>query len=107
MRPIKVNPPSQFLNVPGGFSPIRTLAREGDVLGVDGNRSVVPLDPPDGFGASGFDGGEISSWLAEGKLPPAGSASDSDGFASAAFAWNLKLPAGGSRDVVVAVPLPS
>ena len=105
VRPIQVNPPSQFLNVPGGFSPIRTLAREGDVLRVDGNRSVVALDPPDGFGASAFDGGEISSWLVEGKLPPAASASDSDGFASAAFAWNLNLPAGASRDVVVAIPL--
>ena len=105
VRPIQVNPPSQFLNLPGGFSPIRTLAREGDVLRVDGNGSVVALDPPDGFGASAFDGGEISSWLEEGKLPPAASVSDTDGFASAAFAWNLKLPAGGSRDVVVAVPL--
>ncbi|MEP6470910.1 MAG: discoidin domain-containing protein [Acidobacteriota bacterium] len=105
-RPIQVNPPSQFLNVPGGFSPIRTVAREGDVLRVDGDRSVVALDPPDGFGASAFGGGEISSWLAEGKLPPTASVADPDGFASAAFAWDLKLPAGGSRDVVVAVPLP-
>ena len=104
-RPLQVNPPSQFLNVPGGFSPIRTLAREGDVLRVDGNRSVVALDPPDGFGASGFGGDEISSWLVHGKLPPADSAADPDGFASAAFVWDLKLPAGGSHDVVVAVPL--
>jgi hypothetical protein len=104
-RPVQVNPPYQFLNVPGGFSPIRTLARDGDVLRVDGNRSVVALDPPDGFGASAFDGGEISAWLGEGKLPPVGSAADLDGFASAAFAWDLELPAGGSRDVVVAVPL--
>jgi F5/8 type C domain/Bacterial alpha-L-rhamnosidase 6 hairpin glycosidase domain len=104
-RPIQVNPPPQFLNVPGGFSPIRTLAREEDVVRVDGNRSVVALDPPNGFGACSFDGGEISTWLAQGKLPPAGSAADSDGFASAAFVWDVKLPAGGSRDVVVAVPL--
>ena len=105
VRPIQVNPPSQFLSLPGGFSPIRTVAREGDVLRVDGNHSVVVLDPPDGFGASAFGGGEISSWLAEGKLPPATSAADPDGFASAAFAWGFQLSAGGSRDVVVAVPL--
>ncbi|PYQ37174.1 MAG: hypothetical protein DMF55_02035 [Acidobacteria bacterium] len=105
VRPIQVNPPSQFLSLPGGFSPIRTVEREGDVLRVDGNHSVVVLDPPDGFGASAFGGGEISSWLAEGKLPPAASAADPDGFASAAFAWGFQLPAGGSRDVVVAVPL--
>ena len=105
VRPIQVNPPWQFLNVPGGFSPIRTLTREGDVVRADGNRSVVALDPPNGFGASAFDGGEIATWLAQGKLPPAASAADSDGFASAAFAWDLDLLPGGSRDVVVAVPL--
>jgi hypothetical protein len=104
-RPLQVNPPYQFLNVPGGFSPIRTIAREGDVLRIDGDRSVVSLDPPDGFGACGFDGGEIVTWLRDGKLPPAGSAADSDGFASAAFEWDLVLPPGASRDVVVAVPL--
>ena len=104
-RPLQVNPPSQFLNLPGGFSPIRSIARDGDVLRVDGNRAVVALEPPDAFGASGFDGGEIASWLAGGKLPPAASATDVDGFASGAFAWNLDLPPGGSREIVVAVPL--
>jgi hypothetical protein len=105
-RPLQVNPPCQFLNVPGGFSPIRTLAREAGILRVDRNRSVVAFDRPSGFGASGFDGGEISTWLAEGKVPPADSATDPDGFASGAFAWDLELAAGGSRDVFVAAPLP-
>jgi hypothetical protein len=105
-RPLQVNPPSQFLNVPGGFSPIRKLAREAGDLRVEGNRSVVILDRPSEFGASGFDAGEISTWLAEGKVPPADSAADPDGFASAAFAWDLDLPAGGRREVAVAVPLP-
>ena len=105
-RPLQVNPPYQFLNVPGGFSPIRTVAREADVLRVNADRSVVALDPPSAFGASAFDGGEISTWLERGKLPPAGSAADPDGFASAAFSWDLELPAGGSRDVHVVVPLP-
>ena len=40
-RPIQVNPPSQFLNLPGGFSPIRTVAREGDVLRVVATRRWV------------------------------------------------------------------
>jgi F5/8 type C domain-containing protein len=104
-RPLQVNPPYQFLNVPGGYSPIRTLARDADVLRVNGDHSVVALDSPSGFGASSFDGGEISAWLVEGKLPSAGAATDPDGFASAAFAWDLAVSAGGSRDVAVAVPL--
>ncbi|HEV2064819.1 MAG TPA: coagulation factor 5/8 type domain-containing protein, partial [Thermoanaerobaculia bacterium] len=68
-------------------------------------RRVVPLTPPSAFGASSFENGEIVSRLADGALPREASASDPAGFASAAFAWELEIPAGGARDVLVAVPL--
>jgi hypothetical protein len=102
-RPLQVNPPWQFLNVPGGFSPIRSIAREkSDSFRFDDRRVLAQ---PSGFGATTLDGGEISTWLARGEIPAATSASDSDGFASAAFAWDLDLSAGAARDVVVVVPL--
>ena len=40
-----------------------------------------------------------------GAFPPRRSAADPAGFASAALGWDLEIPAGGSRDVVIAVPL--
>lgn len=104
-RPVQVNPPWQFLNVPGGFAPIRSIAWNGRSAEVNRERRVEPLTPPSAFGASSFENGEIVSWLAEGALPPESSVSDPAGFASAALAWELDLPAGGSRDVLVVVPL--
>jgi len=103
LRPLQVNPPWQFLNVPGGFAPIRRIVREGEQFRFD-DRTV--LARPSAFGATAFDSGEISTWVSEGKLPPAPSATDPDGFASAAFAWDLEIPSGGARDVIVAVPMP-
>ena len=104
-RSLQVNPPWQFLNVPGGFAPIRSIAWDGRAAEVNGERRVVPLTPPSAFGASRLEDGEIVSRLAEGALPREVSASDPAGFASAAFAWVLEIPAGGARDVLVAVPL--
>ena len=83
-RPLQVNPPWQFLSVLGGFSPIRRIARDGtDSFRFDDRRVRAR---PSGFGATGFDAGEISTWLVRGDLPRGESASDADGFASAAAA---------------------
>ncbi len=105
LRPIQVNPPTQFLNLPGGFAPIRSVAWDGRTAEVNDSRRVVPLSSPTAFGASGLDDGEIVARLSENSLPEASRATDPDGFASAAFAWDLEIPAGGSRDVVVALPM--
>jgi hypothetical protein len=102
---MQVNPPWQFLNLPGGFAPILGVAWDGRAAHVDGGRDVVPLTAPSGFGATSFDDNEIVSWLARGALPPRASAADAGGFASAAFAWDLEIPPGNARDALVAVPL--
>ncbi|HVQ53590.1 MAG TPA: discoidin domain-containing protein, partial [Thermoanaerobaculia bacterium] len=104
-RPLQVNPPWQFLNVPGGFAPIRSIAWDGRIVAVNGQPKLVPLTPPTSFGATLFEDGEIGSRIAEGSLPTASSAADPAGFASGALGWGLEIPAGGSRDVVIAVPL--
>jgi hypothetical protein len=102
-RPLQVNPPWQFLNVPGGFSPIRNVVRqERNSFRFDDRRVLAQ---PSSFGAASFDAGEISTWLARGEVPAATSASDADGFVSAVFAWDLDLPAGAAREVFVSVPL--
>lgn len=105
LRPFQVNPPWQFLHVPGGFAPIRGLAyREGAVL-VNGRRAVVPLSPGGRFGAARFDQGGIEGALRRGRLPPARQAADSLGFASGALAYPLALAPGESAAVYVALPL--
>ena len=105
LRPFQVNPPTQFLNQPGGVSSIREIAWDGRTATVNGTRSVIPSSPPSAFGATTFDGGEISEHLRQGKTPTATAVNDSFGYASGAFAWDLSLAAGGEAGVDVMVPL--
>ncbi|MFL6262771.1 MAG: coagulation factor 5/8 type domain-containing protein [Thermoanaerobaculia bacterium] len=104
LRPFQVNPPTQFLNQPGGVSSIREIAWDGHTATVNGTRIVAPSSPP-AFGATTFDGGEIVEHLRQGKIPTAASVNDSFGYASGAFAWDLSLAAGGEAGVDVLVPL--
>jgi hypothetical protein len=104
MRPFQVNPPSQFLNTPGGVAPIREIAWDGNAVTVDAKK-VVPLTAPTGFGAATFDQGEISEHLVRGRLPERAQVADSLGWASAALAWDLRLGPGESKEIAVAVPL--
>lgn len=106
LRPFQVNPPSQFLNTPGGFAPIRTIERDGDVVRVNGDHGLVSLTPPSGWGASTFDGGEIGEHLRAGSLPDARAARDSLGFASGALAYDLEVPGEGERSYEVDVFVP-
>ncbi len=111
VRPFQVNPPSQFLNTAGGAGRIERLARDGGTVTVDGLR-IAPLTGAWSFGAVPFDAGDIAVALADAELPRADSASDAGGRASGALAWDLDVPAGGSREVWLdishgAAPLPN
>jgi hypothetical protein len=105
LRPFQVNPPTQFLNNPGGVSSIREIAWDGRRAVVNGEHRVLPERPPSAFGAATFDGGEISEHLRQGKLPEASKVTDPFGYASGAFAWDLDVPTDGQKSVDVAVPL--
>ena len=82
-RPFQVNPPSQFLNTPGGVGRAARIAREGNAVAVDGLGSS-PLTAPWSFGATVFDAGDITSFLAKGELPHLEAVDDPGGRASAA-----------------------
>jgi hypothetical protein len=104
LRPFQVNPSWQFLNQPGGAITLRDVAWDGDIVTAD-DRVVVPLTRPTAAGAASFDAGGIVPWIAADSLPRAAHVSDGAGHASAALAWELVLPPGGTRDVVVTVPM--
>lgn len=107
VRPFQVNPPQQFLNGPGGASPIHSLAWDGRAVSVDGVARVFPSGgpPPAGFGALASESGSLAEVLAGGTLPARPSARDGLGFASGALAWDLDLAGGASEDVVVTLPI--
>jgi hypothetical protein len=104
VRPFQVNPPSQFLNSAGGTTHVRAIAWDGRAASVDGRR-VVPLTTPADFGAATFDEGDVTEYLALGRLPPSPRVSDPFGYASGAFAWELELAPGAERTVDLVVPL--
>ncbi len=106
LRPFQVNPPWQFLNLPGGVARVDSISLQGSSARISGNKFVRSLASPSGFGAVTFDDGNIVDWLRAGKLPVSASVTDPTGHASAAFAYQLELgPHATSSPIDIAVPL--
>jgi hypothetical protein len=105
VRPFQVNPPTQFLNGPGGVAKIRSLEWDGSAVVVDGIRRVLAQSRPSGFGAASFDAGPITALLAGGRLPAAGSVRDSFGYASGALAFDLNLAPGAADEISLELPI--
>ena len=105
LRPFQVNPPSQFLNTPGGVAPVRTLAWDGGALAIDGARRVFPLQPPDAAFVAPFEAGNLPRLLTAKPLPRDRAVEDPATFPSAVLLYRLEVPAGGARSVSLVVPL--
>jgi hypothetical protein len=105
LRPFQVNPPTQFLNQPGGVATLRSIAYEGRTATLDSTRRVVSWTAPDGFGAVAFDQGDVLDFLREGRLPAATAVVDPFAHASGAFAYALDLAPGETREIDLMVPL--
>ena len=105
VRPFQVNPPTQFLNGPGGVTKIRSLEWDGSAVVVDGIRRVLASVLPSGFGAAPFDAGPITERLAGDRLPAPASARDEFGYASGALAFDLDLPPGADDEVSLELPI--
>jgi hypothetical protein len=116
VRPYQVNPPTQFLNVAGGVSPIRELHWDGAALTVHGSRassaarfdheqSVFPLVAPGHVGFASFDSGGFpeSAAPAAGRL--AQQLSDASGLASGVLVYELRLQPGQTASLGLVAPL--
>ncbi|HMN39885.1 MAG TPA: discoidin domain-containing protein [Phycisphaerales bacterium] len=106
LRPMQVNPPYQFLNITGGASSVRHIALHDPAIRVD-DRVVVPLSPPDMFGATTLHGGEIIEYLAAGGVPAASEVNDPNALASAAIGYRFDLKPGESAVFGLLVPFHS
>jgi hypothetical protein len=105
VRPFQVNPPTQFLNSPGGASPIRTLAWQHDCLVVNGRRILIPLQRPDRVSVVSYDAGQIPELISAGTLPRATTVSDEFGYASGALVYNVHLAPGERATLGLVAPL--
>jgi len=104
LRPYQVNPPWQGWQGLGGVSQIHEITWHHGAVRVNRDKWVVPLAKPAAFGAAAFEQGEITDYLADGKLPAQNNVRDDFGFASAAMRFDLTLAVGATREVFVAVP---
>ncbi|HJT96905.1 MAG TPA: coagulation factor 5/8 type domain-containing protein, partial [Rhodanobacteraceae bacterium] len=114
VQPFQVNPAVQFLNTPGGVSPIRDVAFDGDALAVDGRPRIYPLAAPDAALGSPFDAGFVVEHLADAARAFGGHAAtgrtrfathDDTGLASGALLYRLALDAGARVTIAIAIPL--
>ncbi len=105
IRPLQVNPPSQFLNTIGGVSRIDRLALGDIVTEVNGQPRLFARQAPDARFASTFDAGMAASLLAGGALPDTTRVEDPTGLASGALLYRMRLAPGESREVDLLAPL--
>lgn len=108
-RPFQVNPPTQFLNTPGGIGAIHDLQWDGHALTVNGDARVLPLQRTDDFVADafetrGYDAAALMQGLARNDSPHISHMHDAKGFAQGALLYPLELPAHGSRTVSLLLP---
>jgi hypothetical protein len=104
LRPFQVNPPWQNLNTTGGVSPIRELKYADGAVSINQGKVLNLFPRPDKFGAASFEQGSVTDYLVEGKLPDAAEVDDAFGYASGAMEYNMDLPGGASKDIIVAIP---
>jgi F5/8 type C domain len=101
VRPFQVNPSWQFLNVPGGVSPIHELSYDRGVVRAE-NLRIFTVTRPAAFGATTFASGDITELLLRDALPKETGVHDDSGAASGALRYDLTIPANGARDVFIA-----
>jgi len=105
LRPLQVNPPTQFLNRPGGAAEIERIVPDRDVVRLEPGGGLRPIPWPDRVAATAFDGGEIGERLTRGELPAAPSAADAQRLASGVLAYRWQLAPGEERDVELVAAL--
>jgi hypothetical protein len=104
IRQFQVNPPWQFLNTPGGYTPIQTFSHAGDTVYVGNSLKVRTLSRADGFGATTLATGDIVEHLNYGLLPEHGGLADTRGFGSGALMYSYDLDAHEEVTFDIAVP---
>jgi hypothetical protein len=103
VRPLQVNPATQFLNGAGGVAPIRALDWNGQRLRINEALEVWPLVPPDDYHAASFEAAPTPDDLLRHGDGPA-EFQDTGGLASAAFVYRRTVPPQATVTVTFVVP---
>lgn len=104
IRQFQVNPPWQFLNQPGGYTPVTSFTQAGDTVYINDDLRLRTLTRADGFGATSLSSGDVVDHLNYGLLPEFGGLVDSRGFGSAALMYGFELNGHEETTFDIAVP---
>jgi hypothetical protein len=109
-RPLQVNPPVQFLNTPGGVSPIRTLEMTAQRVRINAHDAIFAARTADAVAARGFAHGALFDWLTpllSGTFPRRRPAAIDDpaALASGVLLYRLKLAPGQSWETGALLPM--
>nr|WP_295085248.1 hypothetical protein [uncultured Roseateles sp.] len=103
LRPWQVNPPQQYLTVPGGASAVRSLRWQNSELLVNGLTGLHPTEAPQLITGLPFDGGlSLKALLSAASL---GSLNDPQELASGMLQFRFLLAPGESRSLGWVAPL--
>jgi hypothetical protein len=103
LRPWQVNPPQQFLNTPGGASPVPALRWDGRALTAGTQTALRFTQVPQRVAALPLDGGLSLAALA--AAPRLQALRDPQAMASAALQFRVTLAPGASHTLGWAAPL--
>lgn len=103
VRPLQVNPPTQFLNTAGGVAPIKRLAWTDGAVFVDDMPSIIPQQTPRSFVAAPFDADTPCEWLS--TTHSGAEITDETGFASGALLYDVELAPDATSEVTLDLPL--
>ncbi|MGH8040572.1 MAG: discoidin domain-containing protein [Rudaea sp.] len=100
IRPFQVDPPAQFLGLPGGVGEIQSLRWQGDSVRVD-DTALRLSKPADGFEPLSVDGSSVSATMKS----VVASTHDAFGMASGALLYRLHLAAHAQEQVALVAPI--
>lgn len=103
IRPYQVNPYYQFLNLAGGAGKINSIREESNSITVD-DKVLLSQRKYDGFGAAGFDEGNLVDFVRNGIVPSGKSVNDSKGLANGVIKYIIHLNAGEETKFQLAIP---
>ncbi|MCY7354230.1 MAG: discoidin domain-containing protein [Lysobacter sp.] len=105
VRPLQVNPPSQFLNTIGGFSPIESLRIDNRTVEVNDKPRLRFATNPESAFVSALDAGMVVERLDTNTPDTSKQIEDATGHASGVVLYRMRLAPGESRDVAWMAPL--
>ncbi len=104
VRPFQVNPYYQWLNITGGAAEIDSIKYKDGRVFINDDKVVIPVTKADQFGASGFDTGDITSFLAQNTIPDKKTIIDKGNLASGCLSYSFNLKPQEEKTVYLAVP---